>query len=304
MIKSITVTNYLGESIKLDLARPELSGFAVANISGLGPGKATINTTAVSTMDGDLYNSSRLGGRNIVLSLLFLWSPTIEEVRHKSYKYFPLKKEVTLLIETDKRIAEIKGRVESNEPTIFSSNEGAEISIICPNPFFYSAGEDGVSTVIFSGVDSLFEFAFGNESTTDDLIQFGSILNKTENVVAYAGDSENGLTLIIHAIGEARNITIYNVSTREYLRLNTDKLAAFTGSGIINGDEITICTVKGMKSIILLRDGQTTNILNCLEKNVDWFELAKGDNIFAYSAEYGAENLQFKVEYRTLYAGV
>lgn len=304
MIKSITVTNYLGESIKLDLARPELSGFAVVNVSGLGPGKATINTTEVSTMDGDLYNSSRLGGRNIVLSLKYLWSPTIEEVRHKSYKYFPLKKEVTLLIETDKRTAEIKGRVESNEPTIFSSNEGAEISIICPSPFFYSAGEDGLHTVIFSGVDSLFEFAFSNESATDDLIQFGSILNKTENVVPYDGDSESGLTLIIHAIGEARNITIYNVSTREYLRLNTDKLASYTGSGIINGDEITICTIKGNKSITLLRDGIETNILNCLEKNVDWFELSKGDNIFAYSAEYGAENLQFKVEYRSLYAGV
>lgn len=304
MIKSITVTNYLGESIKLDLARPELSGFAVVNVSGLGPGKATINTTEVSTMDGDLYNSSRLGGRNIVLSLKYLWSPTIEDVRHKSYKYFPLKKEVTLLIETDKRTAEIKGRVESNEPAIFSSNEGAEISIICPSPFFYSAGDDGLNTVVFSGVESLFEFAFSNESATNDLIQFGSILNKTENVVPYEGDSENGLTLIIHAIGEARNITIYNVSDREYLRLNTDKLAAYTGSGIINGDEITICTIKGNKSITLLRDGRETNILNCLEKNVDWFELSKGDNIFAYSAEYGAENLQFKVEYRSLYAGV
>lgn len=45
MIKSITVTNYLGDSIKLELARPEESGFVVKSVTGLGPGSANINTT-------------------------------------------------------------------------------------------------------------------------------------------------------------------------------------------------------------------------------------------------------------------
>jgi len=51
MIKSITVTNYLGDSIKIDLARPELSGFVVKSITGLGPGTSTINTTELITQD-------------------------------------------------------------------------------------------------------------------------------------------------------------------------------------------------------------------------------------------------------------
>lgn len=42
MIKSVTVVNHLGESLKLDLASPEKSGFIVKSIEGLGPVKATV----------------------------------------------------------------------------------------------------------------------------------------------------------------------------------------------------------------------------------------------------------------------
>lgn len=304
MIRSITVTNYLGDSIKLDLARPEKSGFVITSVTGLGSGKANINMTEVATNDGGLFNSSRLPSRNIVISLKYLWHDSIEEVRQLSYKYFPIKKRLTLLIETDNRQAEIDGYTETNEPTIFSKDEGSDISIVCPNPFFYSAGKNGINTTIFYGVEPLFEFPFSNESLYECLLQMGEIQNQTEKTIVYSGDSEIGVTITIHAIGEARNITIYNTGTREIMRIDTDRLKAFTGSGIIAGDEIIICTVKGQKSITLLRNGKTTNILNCLDKNADWFQLAKGDNIFAYTVEEGRANLQFKIENRIIYEGV
>lgn len=304
MIKSITVTNYLGDSIKLDLARPELSGFAVLSVTGLGPGKANINITEISTNDGGLYNSSRVSSRNIVIDLKFLWKNSIEDTRQQSYKYFPIKKKVTLLIETDNRKAEIEGYVESNDPNIFGGNEGSTISIICPNYFFYAVGENGVNTTVFSGIEPVFEFPFSNDSLTENLIEFGAIERKTERVVIYDGDAEIGMTITIHAIGEARNITIYNRSTRGSMRINTDKIATITGSGIVAGDDIIICTVKGNKSASLTRNGETINILNCLDRGFEWFRLTKGDNIFAYIAEEGDSNLQFKIENRVIYEGV
>lgn len=304
MIKSITATNYLGDSIKLDLARPEESGFVVCVVTGLGPGKANINTTEVSTNDGSIFNSSRLPSRNIVIGLKYLWKNSIEDVRQLSYKHFPIKKTLTLLIETDNRQAEIIGYVESNDPNIFSKDEGSNISIVCPNPFFYSAGENGNNTTIFYGVEPMFEFPFSNESLFECLLEMGAIQNQTEKVITYYGDSEIGVTITIHAVGEASKITIYNTGTREVMRIDTDRLASFTGSGIIAGDDIIICTVKGNKSISLQRAGKITNILNCLEKNSDWFQLTKGDNIFAYTAETGSSNLQFKIENRIIYEGV
>lgn len=304
MIKSITVTNYLGDTLKMELSRPQLSGFIITAITGLGPGKSNINTTEISTNDGSLYNSSRVPNRNIVISLRYLGNDSIEDVRQMSYKYFPIKKKLRLLIETDNRLAEIDGYVESNEPEIFSKEEGADISIICPYPFFYSADGDGMQTTVFSGVEPLFEFPFSNESLSDPLLEMGEIHNRTDNVVIYNGDVETGIIITIHAMGEASGITIYNTLTRETMEIDTDKIATLTGSGIIAGDDIIISTVKGDKYAKLIRAGDEINILNCMDKNTDWFQLSKGDNVFVYTAETGTTNLQFKIENRLVYEGV
>lgn len=304
MIKSVTITNHLGESIKLDLFNPEESGFIIKSIEGLGPVKANINFKELATNDGSIDNSARLSSRNIVMSLQFMESPTIEETRLKSYKYFPIKRNIKFLIETDSRICETIGRVETNVPTIFSNAEGCQISILCPNPYFYSAGENGANQTIFYGTEPLFEFPFSNESLTEDLIEFGSIENRTEGTIYYDGDAEIGITIQIHAVGEAEGLVIHNTKTREIMRINDDKLKSLMGSGIQAGDEITITTSRGEKGIYMLRSGVTTNILNSLEKPIKWFQLSKGDNTFAYTASSGLTNLQFRIENKVIYEGV
>ena len=306
MIYSIVVTNYLGDRIKLELGKPDVSGFLIKSITGLGPAKANVNTTEVSTNDGSLFNSARLSQRNIVLDMVFIntvYGESIEDLRQKSYKYFPLKKSVELTIETDNRYVKTTGYVESNEPNIFSSQEGTQISIICPDPYFYSAGEDGNNVTNFYSIDPIFEFPFSNESL-EPLLVFGEIQIKTEGVITYHGDSEIGVMIYIHAIGPATNINIYNTETREVMRINTEKISSLTGKGIVASDDIVINTAKGEKSITLIREGVSYNILNCLDKNTDWFTLAKGDNIFAFTADSGVTNLQFRVENKVIYEGV
>ena len=307
MIYSIVVTNYLGDRIKLELGKPDVSGFLIKSITGLGPAKANVNTTEVSTNDGSLFNSARLSQRNIVLDMVFIntvYGESIEDLRQKSYKYFPLKKSVELTIETDNRYVKTTGYVESNEPNIFSSQEGTQISIICPDPYFYSAGEDGNNVTNFYSIDPMYEFPFSNESLDEPLLVFGEIQIKTEGVITYHGDSEIGVMIYIHAIGPATNINIYNTETREVMRINTEKISSLTGKGIVASDDIVINTAKGEKSITLIREGVSYNILNCLDKNTDWFTLAKGDNIFAFTADSGVTNLQFRVENKVIYEGV
>ena len=307
MIYSIVVTNYLGDRIKLELGKPDVSGFLIKSITGLGPAKANVNTTEVSTNDGSLFNSARLSQRNIVLDMVFIntvYGESIEDLRQKSYKYFPLKKSVELTIETDNRYVKTTGYVESNEPNIFSSQEGTQISIICPDPYFCSAGEDGNNVTNFYSIDPMFEFPFSNESLDEPLLVFGEIQIKTEGVITYHGDSEIGVMIYIHAIGPATNINIYNTETREVMRINTEKISSLTGKGIVASDDIVINTAKGEKSITLIREGVSYNILNCLDKNTDWFTLAKGDNIFAFTADSGVTNLQFRVENKVIYEGV
>lgn len=304
MIKSITVKNHLNNSIKLELMRPELSGFIIRSIDGLGPAKANINTSEYATTHGGYFNSAHIGQRNITMDLEFFQTDTesIEDIRQKSYKYFPEGNKVCLTIETDNRELETEGWVESNEPDIFSPNESCNISIICPDPFFYSTSMD---ETIFYGVEPLFEFPFENDSLTEPLLEMGAIQNKTEQVVLYDGDAEVGISIYIHAVGEVTSdVIIANTGTKQTMTINTDKLEKMTGSAIIAGDNITINTQKNNKNITLLRDGKTYNILNCLEKGSVWFTLVKGANIFAYDAETESINLQFHIANKIAYYGV
>lgn len=309
MIKSITVKNYLNKEITLELTRPELSGLIVTSVEGLGPAKANINVTDISTSDGGIFNSSRLNKRNIIINLVFLQSPTesIEDIRQKTYAYFPIKRKVHLTIVTDNHTSETDGYVESNEPDIFSQNEGCSISIICPDPFLYSQNDTATS---FSGIESSFSFPFANDSTdelvSEPVLEMGVLQNRTEQLIVYDGNSEIGMSIHIHALGEATNITILNVLTGDKMILNTDRLKAIlkTETAIIAGDTIIINTVRSNKSITLLRDGITTNILNCLDRGSKWFTLTKGDNIFSYDAETGATNLQFYIVNKVAYDGV
>lgn len=307
MIYSLAVTNFLGDRIRLELGKPENTGFLIKSITGLGPVKANVNTTEVATNDGSMFNSARLSQRNIVIQMVFvnsIYGEDIEAIRQKSYKYFPIKKNVELVIETDNRYVRTTGYIESNEPDIFSKQEGTQISIICPDPYFYSASEDGNNVTDFYSIDPMFEFPFSNESLSEPLLVFGEIQIKTEGVITYSGDSEIGVMIYIHAIGPAEHINIYNTETREVMTIDTVKLEKLTGRGLIAGDDIIINTLKGEKSITLIRSGVSYNILNCLDKNTDWFTLVKGDNIFAFTADSGVTNLQFRIENKVIYEGV
>jgi Phage tail protein. len=306
MIHNVRVVNYLGEEVVMELRNPERSGFLIYNMTGLGPEKAEIRTTDIVTADGGIYNSSRLPARNIVLSVRFFsWEgKTVEQIRHESYKHFPIKKPVTIFITTDERVGEIVGYVEANEPVIFSRETHMQLSIICPYPYFFDGGLYGDKVYSFGGVTPRFEFPFSNESLTEPLLIMGDILIYAEGTVVYNGDAEVGVTITIDALGPATNITMHKVDARESMSLNTTRLQQMTGKGIVAGDQIRISTVKGQKSITLLRGGVFTNILNILDRGADWFELTKGDNFFAFEAEQGIENLVFTIENRTLYEGV
>lgn len=303
MIKTLTVTNHLGDEIELELMRPEKSGFLVKSIDGLGPTKATINMSDMALHDGAVHNSAYLNTRNIVLNLGFISTDkeTIEDIRHKSYKYFPIKRNVKITIETDNRVSETEGYIEDNQPNIFDQNEGCSITIVCADPYFYAKA---TNTVVFSGLESVFNFPFTNEVNEPKLV-ISEIQNKKEQTIWYDGDSEIGVIINIHAIGSATNLSIYNRFTNEQMHIDSEKLIALTGSDIKFGDDITIDTRKGHKSITLLRDGETKNILSCLKKNSDWFTLAKGDNIFIYKVDgEGSTSLQFSIKNKIIYDGV
>ena len=298
MIKSITITNYVGNSLTIDPANPEKCGLAITDITGLATLDATINASEVATNDGTVYNSARVQPRSITITLKPLWteSGTIEEHRRLIYKYFPVKKPLTLTIATEDRTVQTTCYVESTDTTIFSNFETGQITLYCPDPYFENIYSE---TLLFSGIISAFEFPFGGTDTetpsTTNNLEMSKISNDTIREITYTGDIETGMEINIHAVGEVSDIIIYNLSTNESMGIKGDLQAL---------DDIVICTIRNKKTARLLRHGIYTNILNKLSKDSDWFELQKGDNIIAYTAEKGVENLQFSVKTKVLYEGI
>ena len=307
MIKSFTVTNFKGESVDIILGRPEKSGFLLYNAEGLGASEGDIITTQVATNDGAIFNSSRVNQRNIVLYFKLLptsypeayaYEETIENTRHRLYRYFPVKRKLRLLVETDVRKSYIEGYVESNSIKIFSNSKPnltnsstAQISIICPDPYFKDVNTE---TLYFSGIEPIFEFPFENEGLSPDT-EIGAIHIDKVRSITYSGDVETGVIIDIHAMGAASNITIYNETTRESMAIK-ETLEPL--------DSIIVSTLNNNKYINLLRHGVSTSILNKIDKNSDWFTLTKGINTFSYIAEEGVDNLEFSVITQVLYEGV
>lgn len=329
MIQAVEVTNYRNEKIRLELSDPWEIGMAVIGIDGLGPVECDLNTIEYSSMiDGSMFNSAKANERNIVMSLQFIdYVKSIEEVRHDTYQYFPLKKQLRFVVETDFRICEIYGYVESNIPSIFDKAEGCQISIICPRPWFYDATR--VNEIILKNVADGFKFAFKNninpvdqfkyrfannsltqnqlqfyDSRIDNHIKFGDIDDSKKKILVYTGEVETGVVIKMFSKGNCVNPVIKNYATNEHMVVNTDMLEKLTGNGFIDGDEIVINTEQGSRSIKLVRDGDETNILNCLNPMSDWIKVIKGENTFIYDADDGWDNLEITITAKITYEGV
>lgn len=199
MLKKVVITNCFGECMEyaIDGVQEENpSGLIITSIDGLGPVKADINMMGLATTDGQLYNSARLSGKNIVIKALFTHASSIEEARLLSYKYFPIKKKLKFHIETDNRIGEIEGYVESNEPDIFSDQSGCQISILCENAYF----DGGEVKYVFGEIIPQFKFAFGNASLDDKLIKMSEYATeKNTRTLIYDGDADTGMEIEVGA---------------------------------------------------------------------------------------------------------
>jgi len=300
MIEYVEITNYLDETIKCVLGPPYSdANWVISSLTGIDPGQAQINMTELSTNDGSLFNSARLVSREIVITAHLL--PNLEINRHVLYSYFPLKSKVNLRFKTDTRNCSIDGYVKGVEIGINDKHEIAQITVDCPDPLFYDIA---MSSAAFSGIIGKFTFPFCNNSLTEKLIEFSTIESTTENVVFYEGDAEVGFTILLSFFGSCTGIGIYNTGTHEKIEIDTDIVEELTGEAIQTGDVIEISTVKGQKYIHLIRGGVTYNILNSISDDSDWFQLVRGNNIFAYTCDSGELNVRFQVEYRTAYVGV
>lgn len=270
MIKKIDITNGYGETLSLDLFQPELSGFAIREITGLGPVEATVSMADYASKPGGKFQGSRLGTREITFDLVFLDTKvSIETVRHQSYKYFPIGEKITIDIYTDERKVTTTGYVSTNEPYIWDSEmEGTSISVICESP--YLSGKD-LTIKTLASTYSTFHFPFSSVETPPELL-FGYVKIGEDLEITNDGEAEVGCVFTISALEDFSNPLIYNDYDGTYfgLIINLDE-----------GDQLVINTKIGEKSAKLIRNGQEYNVINYMKSGSTWFMLKRGKNKFS-----------------------
>ena len=277
------IENEYGERLELTNNK----NYTVYQIDGLNPPDATINTTHVTNFDGSKFNSSRINERNIVVYLTI--ERDCEVNRINLYRYIKTKRYVKFYYKNSTRDVYIEGYVESMSIAIFEMKQNVQISILCPQPFFKAVNND---TLDFSSLTSMFVFPFAYEEAG---APFSAIEAITAKSIPNYGDIENGIIIQIRAIGTALNPQIYNLDKNEYFKIDVDVAA---------GDLITINTNRSQKSVTLLHDGTTTNIINNVQLGSSWFQLLVGDNGFSYGADEHPENLMCSFTHTDEFEGV
>jgi hypothetical protein len=304
----MTVTNARGDTLDLPIRNPMATGYNVVAIDGLGPVDAVLQTSNTVTTDGVIFNGARKDEREIVINLAYHpeSGKNIEDLRHGTYKYFPEKEEVALVFHADTRSVRTTGIVESNDISIFSEKEASSIVIKCPDPWFRIDNELNRVTS-FSNVEPVFEFPFNwtnNPVGEPKPLWFGAIKNMHSKNIMYDGESEVGVIIRMSFDAPVRNIRIYNEEAGQEIDVFTDKVKLIIADGIKSGDELVICTIPKRKSVEVIRDGISYNILNAINRDVRFITLHKGANTIVYSAESGVDNIRMSIENETLYTGV
>ena len=110
-----------------------------------------------------------------------------------------------------------------------------------------------------------------------------------------SGDVKSGIRIEFRAIGAVTNPVLLNVDTREFIKLNISLVA---------GDVLTVSTGYGEKAVKLNRGGTITDAFRYLDIDSSYLQIAVGDNLFRYSADANAENLEVSIYHNNLYLGV
>lgn len=280
---TLKVKNDRGYTLNLS----QSPNYTIYKVAGLNPPKATINSSVNTTTDGSSINSVRLNNRNLVIYLAI--EGDIEVNRINLYKYFPPKRSVTLYFTNDTRDVYIEGVVELIECDLFTNRQIAQISIICPKPYFKEMTK---LVSAFGDISSLFEFPF---SIAKEGIEFSELTVNQRKSIINTGDVTTGIVIELFATGTVINPVLYNVMTGERMAINYH---------MVTSDKIVINTNVGEKSITLIRDGVSYNAMGYMSPDSSWLMLEAGDNVFTYEATEGTGNLQITFSTSLLYGGV
>lgn len=272
MLTQVEVRMGTGESILLPLSYTT-NGYVVKDIDGLDPGKISISTGKIAGVRGEQHQSSRREARNIVLKIKFepdFANTTVKQLRDSLYRFLMPQSMVTLRFYMDDvAFVDIDGMVESFDAPMFTSDPGADISIMCFEPDFR-----GITKI-------------------DVAHQTSSFPNPA--IINYDGTIATGIDLVLMVNRPISSFTLVNQHTNDQQRFE------FEGT-LLASDIVRLITVSGSRSIVRTRAGSTISILYGVSPASSWLQLKPGRN--ALSITMAGTPISFRTIATPLYGGL
>ena len=291
-MEKVVITNKNGESITLGNHPP----YFLEILDGASEIPVTVESQKSPKQDGSTYLDNTLENRAISIEGMIVTKNNPREIlecRRKMQKVLNPKLGLVIINYQNK---EIKAIVESTP--IFPSGQGNKglyyqkylIYLLCHQPFWKDTGATKEEAAIWRG---LFEFPL--EVLMDTGIEMGFREPSLIVNIYNPGDISCGMEIKFKALATVVNPMLYNVNTREYIKINKT---------LVSGEILTVTTHFSNKRIESYKDGVTTNAFNWIDLDSTFLQLEPKDNLLRYDADDGLDNLEIDIYYNPEYLGV
>lgn len=276
----------------LEFAESGFGPFLLTDVDGIYEAKNKVYVSENSTIDGATYQGSVAEYRNIVLHLTD--TDKYVDNRDALNRLFKEKSVGTLTFwEADAAPRKIDYYVESLNSTGEDPYREHQVSLICPDPFFYDINSSDESMASWVAA---FEFPF---EPTAEGFEFGYQSNERIKTIQNDIAEDNiGVVITITCMGTVVNPSITHIETGDRISIG------HSGKPfeISTGDVVVITTATGNKHVTLTHNGVTSEVNHYLTEDSVFVQLMRGSNSFGFNADSGLNNLSISISYTFKYA--
>lgn len=279
--------NEKGQQIEFSIWGP----FFLQNIDGISGLKNIIYSNKGMGQDGSTHTGNTLDNRNIVIQGAILEN---KETNRNELLSIINPKLKSKLIYTDGDIERYVECIVETAPVITKENKSKfQISLLCNNPYWRDYIDTKINIALWKG-DFHFPLIIPQRKGITMGHREPSLIVNVNNT----GQVKTGMIIEFYARGTLKNPSLFNVNTREFIKIN---------KGMVAGEKFIINTNVGKKKILQELNGISTDILNYLDivgGGDTFLQLDVGDNLFRYNADSNLDNLEVSIYFSPQYLGV
>ncbi|EPY2279508.1 phage distal tail protein [Clostridium sporogenes] len=268
--------------------------YKISNIDGIEYPELELTINSNAHYDGSLVTNKRVNKRYI--SIQSDYKGEGKEIERESLiSFFNPKNKGKLIVDYCGLQRAIEYEVEKFNSKLINVYDDLSfiVDLTCPNPYWTDIELNKKQIALWKG-DFHFPLVIPvNKGITMGHREPSLIVNVLNN-----GQVKTGMIIEFFARGTLSNPSLFNVNTREFIKIN---------KGMVAGEKFIINTNVGKKKILQELNGATTDILNYLDiigGGDTFLQLDVGDNLFRYNADSNLDNLEVNIYFSPQYLGV